>query len=71
MHLNSFFFDRLLGPDFLQLTNSLSSQTGTGHARVLIGNDDLRIFSSRPDEDLLDDFFPVSILVHLIFAMSE
>ncbi|XP_064633553.1 E3 ubiquitin-protein ligase HUWE1-like isoform X3 [Lineus longissimus] len=49
---------RLLGPDFLQLTNSLSSQAGTGHTRVLFGNDDLRIFASRPEEDLLDEFFP-------------
>ena len=52
---------RLLGPstaaDVLQLTNTLSQ--GPGHARVLLANDDLRIFS-RQENEFLEDLFEVS-----------
>ena len=60
---------RLLGPataaDVLQLTNSLSTQAGPSHTRVVLSNNDLRIFS-RPEEDILDDLW-----VGICFAMEH
>ncbi|KAK3600176.1 hypothetical protein CHS0354_039470 [Potamilus streckersoni] len=51
---------RLLGPttaaDVLQLTNSLTTQAGPNHTRVVLSNNDLRIIN-RPEEDLLEELF--------------
>ena len=53
-------FYRLLGPttaaDVLQLTNSLNTQAGPSHTRVVLSNSDLRIIS-RPEEDILEDLW--------------
>ncbi|XP_036596594.1 E3 ubiquitin-protein ligase HUWE1-like, partial [Trichosurus vulpecula] len=50
---------RLLGPsaaaDILQLSSSLPLQS-RGRARLLVGDDDVRIIA-RSDDELLDDFF--------------
>lgn len=57
---------RLLGPttaaDILQLTNTLTTQAGgPTHTRVVLANDDLRIIS-RPEEDLFEELFQVTIV---------
>ncbi|KAL3853804.1 hypothetical protein ACJMK2_017313, partial [Sinanodonta woodiana] len=51
---------RLLGPttaaDVLQLTNSLTTQAGPNHTRVVLSNNDLRIIN-RPEEDIIEELF--------------
>ena len=56
---------RLLGPstaaDVLQLTNSLSTQAGPAHTRVVLSNNDLRIISRQEDDRILEELFQVCI----------
>ncbi|XP_060587198.1 E3 ubiquitin-protein ligase HUWE1-like isoform X3 [Ruditapes philippinarum] len=51
---------RLLGPqtaaEVLQLTNTMNTQAGPAHTRVVLSNNDLRIIS-RQDEDILEELF--------------
>lgn len=57
-------FPRLLGPttaaDVLQLTSTLTSVAGPTSTRVVLPNDDPR-FMSRPEEDLFEELFQVSL----------
>ncbi|XP_023930490.1 E3 ubiquitin-protein ligase HUWE1 [Lingula anatina] len=51
---------RLLGPstaaDVLQLTNTLSHNTGGGHARIVVRDDDFRVMS-RDDDFFFEEIF--------------
>jgi hypothetical protein len=63
------YFSRLLGPqtaaEVLQLTNTMNTQAGPAHTRVVLSNNDLRIIS-RQDEDILEELFQVCDIYHCV-----